>query len=148
MSDDTKFETVDEFDRLFGQLHGLPDVVSARATTITVAGLTHTTTFIVQTIRQRNVGDTLFVQKIDKTGSVRIAFPPRVSAAIARQRESLTDTSRSKSAQRLADERKQSGVAVGFAAMTPAARAAALAQWHAPRAAKSKRKKSKRAAKR
>lgn len=104
------FETVDAFDRALGEISGLPDVTSSREATITVTSIVESSTFIVQTFRQRDVGDRLFVQRIDKHGSVRMFFPPRVVDAIARQRDALTGKTRSKAAKTVAADRKAAGI--------------------------------------
>jgi hypothetical protein len=106
----------DTFDRLIGALHGLPDVVSCKPSTVRaltpILGLAQT--FIIQTYRQREVGDTIFLECVSGEGSFRLALPPQVSDAIARQRDSLTGKSRSKAAKALAAERKERGEVPGF----------------------------------
>jgi hypothetical protein len=91
-----KYLTIDKFDRLFGELSGLPDVSTVKESTV----MTHSPlvamaqTFVIKTIRQRNEGDTIFVQYIDAEGGQRFVIPPAASEAIARQREALTLKSR------------------------------------------------------
>lgn len=101
----------DNFDRLIGALHGLPDVaVSALSTIRTLSPLIGAAqTFIVQTYRQREQGDTVFIE-----GSFRLAIPPKVADTIARQRDALTGKVRSKIAKTAAQERKAAGIAPGF----------------------------------
>src|SRR5512134_2010571 len=109
---------IDPFDRMLGNLEGLPDVTKSRPTTIT----THTPvvgfaqTFVVQTYRQRERGDTLFLQYIDAQGSRRIVIPPAVTDAIARQRDALTGKVRSKVAKATAQARKDRGEQPAFLA--------------------------------
>jgi hypothetical protein len=102
----------DPYDRAIGALHGLPDVVSTKPTTIqTVAPLVgHTQTFIVQTYRQDGQGDTIFLQSVGRDGTTRLVIPAKVADAIARQRESLTTKVRKKVAKRVAQERKDAGI--------------------------------------
>ncbi len=106
----------DAFDRLLGSLHGLPDVISTKPSTMrTVTPLLGTSQmFIVQTYRQLERGDTIFLECVSKDGSVRIALPPAVADAIARQRDALTDKSRSRAAKRQAQDRKDRGEVPGF----------------------------------
>lgn len=113
MKDD---QTIETFDRLIGALHGLPDVVSTKPTTVvTLLPLIGAAqTYIVQTFRQREQGDTIFLQCVSGEGALRLAIPPKVADAIARQREALTDKSRSKAAKALAAERKEQGIVPGF----------------------------------
>jgi hypothetical protein len=109
-------EMPDPYDRLLGALHGLPDVESTKQTTMLVVEplLGNSITYIVQTYRQAERGDTVFVQIVDKVGSVRIALPPKVANVIARQRDRLTKAIRKRTAKRLAQERKEAGIKPGF----------------------------------
>lgn len=108
--------TIDTFDRLLGALHDLPDVSKTQPSTIQtimpVIGATET--FIVQTVRQKDRGDTIFLQRASKDGLTRIATPAQVADAIARQRDALTGKSRSRAAKANAAARKAAGIAPGF----------------------------------
>jgi hypothetical protein len=106
----------DPFDRLLGALHGLPDIASTKPATLrTVTPMVGTSqVFIVQTYRQREVGDTIFLECVSNNGTVRLAVPPAVSDAIARQRDALTAKSRSKAATANAQARKDRGELPGF----------------------------------
>ena len=108
--------SLDTYDRLIGALKGLPDVVEVKPTTLRsvqpLLGISQT--FIVQTIRQRDVGDHIFLETVSRDGAVRIALPPDVANAIARQRDALTTKNRKKSAKRVASERKERGEAPAF----------------------------------
>jgi len=99
------------FDRLIGSLHGLPDVVNSKPSTIRaiVPLIGASQTFIVQTYRQKDTGDTIFLECVDVDGSFRLAIPPKVADAIARQREALTTKIRSRIAKQQAQERKDRG---------------------------------------
>lgn len=106
----------DQFDRLIGALHGLPDVVASRPSTIRtmVPLLGNSQTFIVQTYRQRDHGDTIFVEFVGAGGSTRMVIPPKVAEAIARQRDAVTTIARRKAAKAVAQERKDRGEVPGF----------------------------------
>jgi hypothetical protein len=97
------------FDRLLGQLHGLPDVVATRPTTIRVSDLVSSQTYIVQTYRQNEVGDTVFLENVAQGPALRLVIPPRVADCIARQRDQLGALNRRKAARKLAEERKLRG---------------------------------------
>lgn len=127
MADQQEYQTVDAFDRQLGQLTGLPDSNHTKATTIVISNMVETATYIVQTYRVRDkgestvsrlnsqiIGDTIFVQRVDKEGADRLALPPRVAEAIARQRDALTDKSRSAAAKTVAAERKAAGIQPAF----------------------------------
>lgn len=73
-----------------------------------------TTTFIVQTIRQKDVGDFTFIEAVSDEETIRIVLPPKVSATIARQRDGLSAKSRSRAARAVADDRKARGIQPGF----------------------------------
>ncbi len=109
---------LDNFDRLIGSLEGLPDVTKTKPSTIrtTQPLIGSSEMFIVTTFRQRDRGDTIFIECIKAEGSFRLAIPPRVAETIARQREALTDKVRSKSARAVAAERKARGEPPAFVA--------------------------------
>jgi hypothetical protein len=111
--DDT---TRDTFDRVYGNLEDLPDVLQTKPTTIrsTLPIVGEAQTFIVQTMRQKERGDTIFLEYVDKQGSRRIVLPSAVADTIARQRDALTDKSRSKAAKEVAQARKDRGELPGF----------------------------------
>lgn len=113
MEDEKK---IDNYDRLMGLLHGLPDVVVSKPSTIrTLSPLIGASqTYIVQTYRQKDKGDTIFVEGLSAEGSFRLAIPPKVAEAIARQRDALTDKARSKAAKASAADRKQRGIQPAF----------------------------------
>lgn len=104
------------FDRILGSLEGLPDVTDVKPTTIRVTTplLGKAQTFILQTIRQKDVGDFVFLEYVDADGSTRLVIPPKVTEAIARQRDALTGRVRSKSAKATAADRKARGLKPGF----------------------------------
>jgi hypothetical protein len=113
---DNSTNVLSDFDRLVGALEGLPDVTKSKATTIRamlpLVGIANS--YIFQTYRQRDKGDTIFLETISSQGSVRIAIPPQVTEAIARQRESLTSKVRSKSAKQAMADRMARGEKPAF----------------------------------
>ena len=115
MSDDTN-KAFDTYDRQIGALKGLPDVIEVKPSTVrvTIPLLGLSQTFIVQTIRQRDVGDHVFLETVSRDGAIRIVLPPQVADTIARQRDALTAKSRSKAAKALAQGRKERGELPAF----------------------------------
>ena len=115
MSEDIT-KAFDTYDRQIGALKGLPDVIEVKPSTVrvTIPLLGLSQTFIVQTIRQRAVGDHVFLETVSRDGAIRIVLPPQVADAIARQRDTLTAKSRSKAAKALAQERKERGQLPAF----------------------------------
>lgn len=97
------------FDRAIGALHGLPDVVASKAVTLRVVPVfgigSHV--YVVQTFRQREIGDTIFLETVSDTQTVRLVIPPAVAALIARQRDQLTVKVRSRTGKRMAAESLQ-----------------------------------------
>ena len=91
-----EIRTIDPFDRLLGLIDGLPDHSKTRPATVTTVtpliGLAQT--YVVQTYKDREGGYTVFLQMVDSHGRARIAIPPKVAAAIYRQRESLVKSGR------------------------------------------------------
>lgn len=106
----------DTFNRVIGTLHDLPDVDHTRPTTVTTVHplIGESATYVVQTYRQRESGDTIFLQTIDAGGSDRIVIPPKVADAIARQRDALTHRSRSRAAKATAEARAERGEQPAF----------------------------------
>jgi len=113
-------QTYDLFDKLLGSVHGLPDITSTKPSTVQAISplLGCTQMFIVQTYRQKDLGDTIFLQAVSKEGTVRLALPSAVADAIARQRDSLTGKSRSRAAQENMKRRMERGEVPSFVKAT------------------------------
>jgi hypothetical protein len=108
---------VDAFDRTIGVLHGLPDIVCTKTCVTRVVpplGVGGTQLYVVQTYRQKEQGDTIFLEHVSETETVRLVIPPQVSAVIARQREQLTAKTRSRAAKAVAQGRKERGEIPAF----------------------------------
>jgi hypothetical protein len=107
----------DAFDRQLGALHGLPDIVKTQPSTIRhipTLGIGGSQMFVVQTYRQKEIGDTIFLEVAGADGTLRVALPPSVANAIARQRDALTSKSRAKGAAQAVATRKALGIVPGF----------------------------------
>lgn len=102
----------DTFDRLLGALDGLPDVVSTKPSTVrSITPLIgNSETWIIQTVRQADQGDVIFLERTGRDGSIRVAIPAKVAAVIARQREALTTKARKKGARAAVETRKERGI--------------------------------------
>lgn len=114
--DKPEFTTLNYFDRAMGNLHGMPEVIETKATTLRVVppfGL-GTYVYVVQTFRQRDSGDTIFVEHVSEQGTIRLVIPPAVAETIARQRDQLTAKSRSRAGKARAEQMKQAGIQPGF----------------------------------
>ena len=103
--------TVEHFDRMVGNLENLPDVIRTRPSTKTISLplVGHSHTYIVQTYRQKDEGDTIFRQVISAEGTHRIVLPPMVAKTIASQRESLVKRSKSKAGKEKMERRMAQG---------------------------------------
>ncbi len=77
-------------------------------------GVGGTQLYVVQTYRQKEQGDTIFLEHVSETGTMRLVIPPQVSAVIARQRDQLTAKTRSKAAKAVAQGRKERGEIPAF----------------------------------
>ena len=106
----------DVFDRTIRSFEGLPDTASTKATTVRALSpvLELSQTFIVQTYRHHDAGDTIFIEYIGRDGSLRLALPPVVSETIARQRDALTAKVRSQASRASAAARKAAGIQPAF----------------------------------
>jgi hypothetical protein len=113
---DVSYASRDKFDRALGGLVGIPDVIHTKPSTLQeVSALVGSAqTFIIQTFRQREEGDTIFLQYVDETGTVRMVLPPKVADLISRQRDSLGARVRSQIAKATAANRKAMGLKPGF----------------------------------
>lgn len=111
-----QYKTIDKFDRVIGALLSHQDVTKTAASTVRVMSpfLGEPQTFIVQTVRQKDVGDTISIEYLDSQGSVRLALPPQVADLIVRQRDSLTAKVRKQIGKASAAARKARGELPGF----------------------------------
>ena len=116
MYNDNTDSQITEFDRLFGVLKDIPDVVKSKPSTVRaelpLVGISRS--FIIQTVRHREKGDTIFLETVGREGSIRIALPPQVADAIARQRDALTTKARSKASKQAMADRMARGEKPGF----------------------------------
>jgi hypothetical protein len=101
--------TVSKYDRVRGGLEGVALFTKPSTVRNTQIITGKTETFVVETARHSELGDTIFVECMDETGVTRLALPPKVANAIARQRESLTSRSRSRAAKEEAKRRQAEG---------------------------------------
>lgn len=111
-----QYRQIDKFDRMLGALTDLPDVTQTKPSTVPVISpiVGDAQTFIVRTFRQRDVGDTIFLEFIDADGGKRFYLPPQVADAIARQRDALSTKNRKKAAKEQAAARKARGEKPAF----------------------------------
>lgn len=117
MKDEPKtYKSPDKFDRLFGELAGLPDVTQGKPSTVVTSLpiIGQAQTWVVQTLRQSEVGDYIFVQYIDSEGGFRFVIPPQAAAAIARQADAISTKNRKRSAKASAQARKARGEQPAF----------------------------------
>jgi hypothetical protein len=73
-----------------------------------------TRTFIVQTVRQPEVGDTIFLECFGRGMQARLVLPPKVAETIARQRDALGTAVRRRQGQRIAADLKARGERPAF----------------------------------
>lgn len=111
-----QYKTVDKYDRMAGALDKLPDATQTKPTTVkTIVPLTgESQTFIIYTVRQREIGDTIFLEYGDGDRYVRLYLPPAVADTIARQRDALTTKVRKRVGRESAEARKARGELPGF----------------------------------
>lgn len=106
--------TINKFDRIRGSLHNVA-LFTKPSTIKNVENITgRTETFVVETCRYEDQGDTIFIECVDDSGVTRLALPPKVSFVISAQRDSLTAKRRSAAGKRRAQEMKARGEVPGF----------------------------------
>ena len=110
------YRSTNKFDLKLQTLEELPDVTRTKPTTLTFRApiVGDAQTFIVQTLRQKDMGDTIFLQYIDADTSFRIVIPSEVADTIARQRDALTTRVRRRVGRDQAAARKARGELPGF----------------------------------
>ena len=101
-------QTISKYDRTYG---GVIDIgLATKATTIElvqpITGIAES--IIIQRVRTDH-GDYLFIKSLDENGLIRLALPPKVTAAIDRAGVSLTKRNRSRTGKRVAEERMANG---------------------------------------
>lgn len=115
----------DLFNRIIGGLSGRPDVVEAKATTVRAvhALVGDTETYIVQTFRDKEAGETVFIEHVSATGTVRVVLPPDVTEVIARQSYTISKRMRRSSAKESMRDRMAKGWKPNFQKKGEAAKA-------------------------
>jgi len=105
----------DHFDYVLGQLEGFPHTKQSTVTDVPPLGVGGSRTFIVQTFRVKDHGDTVFLQAVGAKDMVlRLVIPAKISTLIAKQREALNARSRRVGARAAAATRKKLGIKPGF----------------------------------
>ncbi len=121
MSDDPKYtgtesreggQKIDRFERILWTVRKMPFIVHSNEITQTIVSEDSigADTFIVQTFRQKDIGDTIFFTHIHGDHATRIVIPPRIADTIARQRAGLETKSRRKAAKAIAADRASRGI--------------------------------------
>lgn len=105
----------DAFDRAYGQAQGFPHTRESTITSANVMGIGGVRSYIVQTFRVPEVGDTVFITITGPEGLQRVHLPAKVTNAIASQRDSLTTQSRRKGARAAVATKRASGIPIGNA---------------------------------
>ena len=110
------FSTVqpDAYDRAYGQLAGFPHTRPSTIVASNVMGIGGVRSYIVETFRPPEMGDTVFVQITGPEGLQRIHLPAQVTSVIARQRDAMTRKSRSRAGKARAEADKAAGIQPGF----------------------------------
>jgi|TARA_R110000787_G_C13306774_1_gene435069 hypothetical protein len=104
----------DSYDRAYGQMDGFPKTRPSTITTSNTLGVGGVRSYIVETFRPPEMGDSVFIQITGPEGLVRVNLPAEVTAVIARQRDALTHRSRSRAGKARAEADKAAGIQPGF----------------------------------
>src|SRR5437667_11154395 len=101
-------DLTDPFDRILGDLTGLPGHDLSRPATITTALpiLGSAQTYVVRTMRTPDNRFIGFVEMIDANGKLRIAIPQKAMAALYRQRDAIVTHARSRLGNEKCQERQ------------------------------------------
>jgi len=107
-------QTVSKYDRIRGGLHNVA-LFTKPSTIKNVQAITgKSETYVVETARYEDQGDTIFIEALDENGLTRLALPPKVANAIAAQRDALTRRRRSMVSRAVMKARIAAGEAIGF----------------------------------
>lgn len=100
------------YDRLMAALDGIPDCARSRPTTIRTTHplLGNVETFIVQTFRQKDEGDIIFIEHTGPEGYERYYLPAAVAKVLQRHRDQLTTQNQRRVGREQAEARKAAGI--------------------------------------
>lgn len=104
----------DAFDRAYGQAQGFAHTRESTITQANVMGIGGVRQYIVQTFRVPEHGDFVFITITGPEGLTRVHLPPKVTGAIASQRDALSTQSRVRAGKARAAADKAAGVVPGF----------------------------------
>lgn len=104
------------YDRMMAALDGMPDVTKSKTTPVRVLTplIGNVETFIVQTFRHRDAGDTIFIEHTGPDGFERYYLPPAVVKVLMRHRDHLETQNRRKAGKAVAEDRKAQGLEPAF----------------------------------
>ena len=109
---DLNDQTLDMFDRTRGGMEMRNDVTRTRVSTVRHVDplVGNVATFLIESIRTHEDGDYAFIEVATKDGNVRVVLPPKVTSAIARQRDALTKKVRKRIGREQAAARLAQGI--------------------------------------
>jgi len=114
----------DHFSVSFHKLTHNPGCIRASSKIDLVDPLGNTESWIVDTFRVEGGAETVLLQRISATGSLRLVLPPKVTAVLAQQRDRATTQNRKRGAQRAVATRIARGDTLGNPSALLAARKA------------------------
>jgi hypothetical protein len=114
-NNDRHFQTTeaDAYDRAYGQAQGFAHTKPTTIRAAGVLGIGGVRSYIVETFRVPEAGDSVFIEMTGPDG-YRVHLPPSVTQTIARQRDALTTKSRSRAGKARAAADKAAGKVPGF----------------------------------
>jgi hypothetical protein len=112
------------FSRELRSLRDNPGAVSSASTIHTQDFYGNSATWVLETFRDGDGDQKVFIQKIDELGGARLVLPPEVTAALARHRDQLSTKVRRRQGHRLVAQRRERGDVLGNPAALAAARKA------------------------
>lgn len=112
----------DDYSLTLQRVRDNPGRLETRPSTIDLQTLLgHSETWILQSIRVED-GTTVFLQRLNAAGGMRLVVPPEVVAAISRQADVLVTKSLRRGAQRSMETKREKGIPIGNPAALKAAR--------------------------
>jgi hypothetical protein len=101
------------YSRELRQLRDNPGALSSQSTIQTQDFYGNAATWVLETYRDGDGREKVFVQKIDELGGARLVLPPEVTAALARHRDQLAARAKRRQGHRLVAQRKERGDVLG-----------------------------------
>jgi len=112
-NEDSGVIPTDLFSRELRSLRDNPGAISSTSTIQTQDFYGNAATWVLETFRDGEGREQVFLQRVDQVGGQRIVLPAAVTAALARHRDQLATRAKRRQGHRLVAQRKERGDVLG-----------------------------------